>query len=102
VDLIEHYIKDITFADKQFFWLFLLLPVMIAWYLFKLRKQEAEFNYSSFQNLGTIQMSYKAILRHVVFAFRLFGLALSVALKYFPPVSSAILLMVGSSISTST
>ena len=73
---IEHYIKDITFADKQFFWLFLLLPVMIAWYLFKLKKQEAEFNFSSFQNLGTITTSYKSILRHVVFVFRLFTVAL--------------------------
>ncbi len=73
---IERYIQDITFADKQFFWLFLLLPVMIAWYLFKLKKQEAEFNFSSFQNLGTITTSYKAILRHVVFLFRLCTVAL--------------------------
>ena len=76
MELLNHYIKDITFADKQFFWLFLILPVMIAWYLFKLRRQEAEFNYSSFQNLGNIKMSYKAMLRHVVFAFRLFAVAL--------------------------
>ena len=74
--LTVNWIKDITFADKQFFWLFLLLPVMIAWYLFKLKKQEAEFNFSSFQNLGTITTSYKAILRHVVFVFRLFTVAL--------------------------
>ena len=68
---IERYIHDITFADKQFFWLLLLLPVMIGWYLFKLKKQEAEFNFSSFQNLGNIKTSYKAVLRHVVFVFRL-------------------------------
>ncbi len=74
--LTDNFIKDITFADKQFFWLFLLLPVMIAWYLFKLKKQEAEFNFSSFQNLGTITTSYKAVLRHVIFAFRLFAISL--------------------------
>jgi Ca-activated chloride channel family protein len=73
---LEHYIQDITFADKQFFWLFLVLPVMIAWYLFKLKKQEAEFTFSSFQNLGTLKTSYKAVLRHVVFAFRLFTVSL--------------------------
>lgn len=74
--IIEHYIKDITFADKQFFWLFLLLPVMIVWYLLRLKNQEAEFNFSSFQNLGTITTSYKAVLRHVVFVFRLFTVSL--------------------------
>ncbi|MEO8759853.1 MAG: VWA domain-containing protein [Bacteroidia bacterium] len=65
-----------TFADKQFFWLFLLLPVMIVWYLLRLKNQEAEFNFSSFQNLGTITTSYKAVLRHVVFVFRLFTVSL--------------------------
>jgi Ca-activated chloride channel family protein len=69
--LTANWITDISFADKQFFWLFLLLPVMIAWYLIKLKKQEAEFNFSSFQNLGTIKSSFKASLRHVVFVFRL-------------------------------
>ena len=71
MDIIAHYIKDISFADKQFFWLFLVLPAMIAWYLIKLKKQEAEFNFSSFQNLGAIKSSYKANLRHLVFVFRL-------------------------------
>ena len=66
-----HYINDISFADKQFFWLFLLIPVFIFWYLLKLKKQEAELTFSSLQHLGDIRTSYKAALRHLVFVLRL-------------------------------
>ena len=86
---IAQYIKDITFADKQFFWLFLLLPLMIGWYLLKLKKQEAEFNFSSFQNLGTIRPSYKAILRHVVFVCRLLTVSLLILVLARPQSSSS-------------
>ncbi|MGZ3866592.1 MAG: vWA domain-containing protein [Bacteroidia bacterium] len=65
-----------TFADKDFFWLFLLLPVMIAWYFFRLKKQEAEIHYSSFENLGAIKTSYKAYLRHLILVFRLFAVSM--------------------------
>ena len=73
---IVRYIKDLSFADKQFFWLFLLLPAMIAWYLIKLKKQEAELNFSSFENLGKLKTSLKAGLRHLVFVFRLLVVSL--------------------------
>src|ERR1700751_4098910 len=64
-------ITDVTFADKDFFWLFLLLPVMIGWYIFKLKTQEAEIQYSSLSNLGNIKSSLKANLRHLIFFFRI-------------------------------
>ncbi len=70
------FIKDLTFADKDFFWLFILLPLMLAWYLFKLKTQEAEMNYSSFQNLGNVQTSFKSYLRHLIFVFRLIVVSL--------------------------
>jgi len=70
------YIKDITFANKDSLWLFLLLPVMIAWYLFKLKTQESEIHYSSFQNLGNIKSSLKAKLRHLIFVLRLIVVSL--------------------------
>jgi len=73
---IINYIQDLSFANKDYFWLFLLLPVLIGWYTWKLKKREAEFHFSSFQQLGHVRTSYKAVLRHVVFAFRLLCIAL--------------------------
>ena len=71
-----NWIPDITFADKDFFWLFLLLPVMIAWYIYKLKTHEPEINYSSFSNLGAAKSSLKAKLRHLVFVLRIAAVSL--------------------------
>ena len=70
------YIKDLTFADKEYFWLLCVLPVLIFWYIFRLKKKEAEFNFSSFQQLGPVKNSIKAALRHFVFIFRVIAIAL--------------------------
>ncbi|MBS1647996.1 MAG: VWA domain-containing protein [Bacteroidetes bacterium] len=63
--------NDIQFENRQAFWLLCLIPIMILWYLLRLKKQEAEFHFSSFQNLGTIKTSYKVWLRHFPFVFRI-------------------------------
>lgn len=70
------YIKDLTFANKDYFWLLLLLPVMIAWYIFKLKKREPEIRFSSFRQLGPSGNSFRAALRHLAFSFRVLGAAL--------------------------
>jgi len=70
------YIKDLTFANKDYFWLLLILPVLIFWYLYSLKKREAEFHFSSFQQIGPVRTSFKAVLRHFVFAFRLICIGL--------------------------
>lgn len=52
------------------------IPVMIALYVWRLKRQEGEFNYSSFTLFKGIQKSSKAIWRHSLFALRLIGFAL--------------------------
>lgn len=64
------YIQDLSFANKEYFWLALALPLMVIWYLLRLKKQEAEFSFSSINQMGAIGNSPLAALRHVVFAFR--------------------------------
>ncbi len=51
---------------------------MILWYILRLKKQEAEFNYSSFEHLGRVRPSAKANLRHLSFLFRLIAVSLIV------------------------
>lgn len=70
------YFSDIQFAEKNWLWLFLLVPFMIAWYLWRLKKNEAEFNFSSFTLFKGIKSSPKAKFRHVLFAFRILALSL--------------------------
>ncbi len=70
------YLQDIEFAEKHWFWLFLLLPAMIIWYLIKLKKYEGEIHFSSFSNFSGIKTSLKARLRHLVLVMRLIGVSL--------------------------
>lgn len=70
------YFKDIQFAEKHWFWLFLIIPVMIAWYIYKLKTYEGEVNYSSFNLLIGIKSSLKAKFRHILFVLRLMCISL--------------------------
>lgn len=69
------YLQDIQFAEKHWFWLFLLLPVMITWYFIKLKKYEGEVHFSSFDNFKGISTPLKARLRHLVLVMRLLGVS---------------------------
>lgn len=71
-----NYFNDIQFAEKHWFWLFLVIPVMIAWYIYKLKTYEGEFNFSSFNLFTGIKSSLKAKLRHVLFILRLITVSL--------------------------
>ncbi|TYA74340.1 vWA domain-containing protein [Seonamhaeicola marinus] len=68
-------IEGIEFLNKQWFWLFLLLPLAILWYVFKHNKQTAELKISSLKGFK-VTNSWLPKLRHVLFALRLIALAL--------------------------
>jgi Ca-activated chloride channel homolog len=70
------YFNDIQFAEKKWFWLLVLLPIMAGWYLLRLKKQHGEFNFSSFTLLKGIQPSLRARLRHSLLLLRLAAFAL--------------------------
>jgi Ca-activated chloride channel family protein len=74
-----NYFSDIQFAEKHWFWLMLALPLMIVWYIWRLKKLEGEFNFSSFTLFKGIQSSNRAKFRHILFGFRLLALAFIIA-----------------------
>lgn len=69
------YFNDIQFSEKHWFWLFLIIPVLMFWYVFKLKKQEGELNFSSFVLFEGIKSSFKAKLRHLLFVLRLLAIS---------------------------
>ncbi len=71
-----NYFSDIQFAEKHWFWLFLILPIMILWYLWNLKKQEAEIQFSSFNLFKGINAPLKSRLRHSLLIFRMLAIAL--------------------------
>lgn len=56
-----------------------ILPLMLIWYIWRLKKHEGELNFSSFTLFKGINGSSKAKFRHLLFALRLVSLALIIA-----------------------
>uniref|UniRef100_UPI00404ACDAD VWA domain-containing protein n=1 Tax=Flavobacterium sp. TaxID=239 RepID=UPI00404ACDAD len=66
--------KNITFLHPEFFWLFLLLPIAIAWYWFTHKKQRATLKISStkaFKESGSLWSK----LQPMLFVLRLVALS---------------------------
>ncbi len=67
-------LENIQFLNKEFFWLLLLLPIAIVWYILKHSKQTAELKMSSIQGFKGMS-SFWSKFKHVLFALRLIALA---------------------------
>jgi Ca-activated chloride channel family protein len=67
--------EGIEFVNKEMFWLLLLLPIAILWYILTNKKQTAELKISSLKGFK-ITNSWWPKLKHILFVFRLLALAL--------------------------
>ena len=66
---------NFTFENPEFFWLFLLLPLAIAWYFWKRNKQTAELKISTTKGFK-VKSGFLPKLRPVLFLLRLLALSL--------------------------
>jgi Ca-activated chloride channel family protein len=66
--------KDVTFLNPGFFWLFAILPLAIGWYIWKRRQQTATLSISTLNGFKAAP-SILAKLKPVLFAFRLLALS---------------------------
>lgn len=71
-----NFFNDITFAHLELRWLFLIIPLAVAWYIWKNKKQNASLNVSTLNYFKNVRVSFKQYFRHVLFAIRLIVLAL--------------------------
>ncbi len=65
-------LENISFANPDFFWLFLLLPLAVLWYFFKQKEETASLRISSVQ--GFTQNSFLPKLKPILFMLRLLAL----------------------------
>lgn len=66
-------LKDIEFANPDFFWLLLLLPLAILWYFLKRNQQQASLTISSSQ--GFTKQDLLPKLKPLLYVLRLLSLA---------------------------
>lgn len=71
-----NYFTDITFANKEMLWLFLIVPAIIGWYIWKNKVYNPELKTSSLQSFEGIGKSYKDYLRHSLIVLRILSISL--------------------------
>lgn len=80
------YWSDISFSNPEYFWIVLILPIMLAWYIFRNKKLQGTFKIST---INSIEKSKFPYFRHVLFTLRLFGLAAIIVAVARPQTSSS-------------
>lgn len=68
--------SHITFANPWFFWLLLIIPLVIWWYIRSRHRLQASFRVSSLEGLKKIPVSWKVRFRPLLLVLRLLGIAL--------------------------
>jgi Ca-activated chloride channel family protein len=66
--------NKVTFLNPEFFWLFLLIPIVIGWQIWKRNEQTATLKISSLKGFKTSK-SILAKLKPMLFVFRLLALS---------------------------
>ena len=68
--------SQLTFENPNLLYLLLLLVPVIVWYVFNHKRTHASIQVSTIKGIGKNHITYKHILRHVVFTFRILVMAL--------------------------
>ena len=80
--------ENIEFANSKLLWLLLLVPLAIVWYILRHKKQEASVNFSDLKGMVKLPKTWKAYLRHLLFALKMAALALLIVALARPQSSS--------------
>lgn len=70
------YLKHLEFQNLEWIWLLLILPVMVAFYIFKYKKRTNTISYSNTSVLSSLQKSNKQKIIHVPFVLRCLAIIL--------------------------
>lgn len=66
--------KEIEFANPDFLWLLAIIPLMIAWYIFREKKSQGSIKVTTLKSFNS--HNYLATLRHSLFVLRVLSVAL--------------------------
>jgi Ca-activated chloride channel family protein len=68
--------NNITFANPNLLYLLIIVVPIIVWYVFNNKRTHASIQVSTIKGIGQNHLTYKHILRHVVFGFRILAIVL--------------------------
>ena len=81
--------SDITFLHPYFLWLLLIVPLYIAWYVWKQKGLQASLQISSIKAFAKAPTSKKVYFRHSLFAFRMLTIILLIVVLARPQSSNS-------------
>ncbi|TAJ12756.1 VWA domain-containing protein [Marinilabiliaceae bacterium JC017] len=79
-----------TFLHPEFFFLLIIIPLFIAWYIWKNRGLQASLQISTLRGFSQAPASKKAWLRHALFGLRVLVIALLIVVLARPQSSNSI------------
>ena len=80
--------ENIEFANPNLLWLLMIVPAAIVWYVLRHKKQEASVRFSDLSGFAKLPKTWKAYLRHLLFALQVAALALLIVALARPQSSS--------------
>ena len=80
--------ENIEFANPKLLWLLLVVPALIVWYILRHKNQEASLSFSDLKGFVKLPKTWKAYLRHMLFALKMAALALLIVALARPQSSS--------------
>ena len=80
--------ENIEFANPKLLWLLAVVPALIVWYILRHKKQEAALGFSDMRDFAQLPKTWKAYLRHLLFALKMVALGLLVVALARPQSSS--------------
>ena len=81
-------LEGITYKNPEFFYLLLVLVPMVAWYLFRQKKNTASIQVSSTVSFLKAPKTLRQYMRHLVFLFQLAAISLFITVLARPQSSS--------------
>lgn len=80
--------ENIEFANPNLLWFLLIVPLAIVWYVLRHKKQDAAVRFSDLNGFAKLPKTWKAYLRHLLFALKVVALALLIVALARPQSSS--------------
>ena len=81
--------NGITFSNPNAFWILLVVPIYVAWYIWNRKKQNATLQFSTLKPFEGMKRSWKSYLRHLPMVLRMMALIAVVAVIARPQSSNS-------------
>jgi Ca-activated chloride channel family protein len=83
------FLQDITWANPEAFWLLLLIPLMMAYYIWSGKRKNATLQFSTLSMFNKKHLTWKHVLRHSMFCLRMIAAAAIIVALARPQSSSS-------------